>query len=154
MSVKDTLGGDVLEPTNGREDHSSVMPQRLRILLVEDDPDMREMAAMFFEMLGHECDAVPDAESAREALRAARFHVLFTDVKLPRGSGTELAAEARRADAELRVVVASGYGKDIEAELEAVPGAIVLEKPYDLEDIRAALAAAVSPDGRELAASS
>ncbi|WNG27560.1 response regulator [Cystobacter fuscus] len=111
---------------------------RLRVLLVEDDEDIRTSAYELLGILGHDVLAVSSAEEARSALSTNRFDVLFTDVSLPGMSGVELAREAVRRVPGLRVIVASGYGTATEG-LDQGLSAVVLPKPYALQQIERAL---------------
>ncbi|OJH36904.1 response regulator [Cystobacter ferrugineus] len=111
---------------------------RLRVLLVEDDEDIRTSAYELLGILGHDVLAVSSAEEARTALSVSSFDVLFTDVSLPGMSGVELAREAVRRVPGLRVIVASGYGSATEG-LDKGLSAVVLPKPYALPQIERAL---------------
>ncbi|OJT21622.1 hybrid sensor histidine kinase/response regulator [Archangium sp. Cb G35] len=112
----------------------------LRILLVEDDPDIRESACELLEVLGHHVRAVASAEAAQEALGSTGFDVLFTDVSLPGRSGVELAREAVLHHPGLRVIIASGHGASVVSSGGEVTGAVLLPKPYALPDLKGALA--------------
>ena len=112
----------------------------LRILLVEDDEDIRESAHELLEVLGHQVRAVASAEVAQEALGAGDFDVLFTDVSLPGRSGVELAREAVRRHPGLRVIIASGHGTAVVTSGGEVAGAVLLPKPYSLPELKGALA--------------
>ena len=111
---------------------------RLRVLLVEDDEDIRTSAHELLGILGHDVLAVSSAEEARTALSAGSYDVLFTDVSLPGMSGVELAREAVRRRPGLRVIVASGYGNAADG-LDKELNAVVLPKPYALPQIERAL---------------
>ncbi|UJR84544.1 response regulator [Sandaracinus amylolyticus] len=115
----------------------------MRVLVVEDDDDSRELAGEMLAALGHEVQSAATGEQAREALRSARFDVLFTDVGLPDVSGVELARGAMRDQAELGVVLASGYGEQAREDDDAeLARAVVLTKPYLPTQIESALRAA------------
>ena len=90
-----------------RDDHSRenaeapAAPQRtgpLRLLLVEDQPEVRETSRQLLELLGCEVQDVASAEAAEAALQRARFDVLLTDITLPGRSGLELARAAGALD--------------------------------------------------------
>jgi signal transduction histidine kinase/DNA-binding response OmpR family regulator len=117
---------------------AAVKPAALRILLVEDDEDIRLSAAELMQEMGHTVRDVATAEAAQEALAAERFDVLFTDVSLPGMSGLDLAHQAVRQYSGMRVLVASGHhvAGDTEASL---PEAVLLPKPYTLEQLKSAL---------------
>ncbi|MBZ4377130.1 response regulator [Corallococcus sp. AS-1-6] len=112
----------------------------LRILLVEDDADIRESASELMADLGHTVRAVESAEAAGEALAKEPFDLLFTDVTLPGKSGVVLAREAARCYPSLRIIIASGDSRAVSAEdgqmLERV---VLLPKPYDLNQMERAL---------------
>jgi CheY-like chemotaxis protein len=110
-----------------------------RILLVEDDEDIRASARELLEVLGYDVRAVSSAEEAQEALATGGFDVLFTDVSLPGMSGVELAREAVRQRPGLRVIIASGHGSAVATGGGELAEAVLLPKPYALEQIQSAL---------------
>jgi len=114
--------------------------RRLRVLLVEDDEDIRSSAYELLGMLGHDVVAVSSAEEASEVLTVDSFELLFTDVTLPGRSGVELAREAVRLKPGLRVLIASGHGNGVlSAEDTLRLGALVLPKPYALFQLQKVL---------------
>lgn len=110
----------------------------LRILLVEDDQDIRQAAHDLILELGHEATACDNAEDALEILAAQPFDLLFTDISLPGISGLELAGEALTLQPSLSVIVASGYGNVGKAG-ERSGDYIYLPKPYDLNELEQVL---------------
>ncbi|MFS2129236.1 PAS domain-containing protein [Telluria sp. Tellsp131] len=109
-------------------------PSRLRIVLVEDEDEIRDATAALLRHLGHEVLEAVDAEQAL-ALISSASDVLITDVLLPGMSGDLLAAQARTLAPGIRIVFATGQG-----EVNNWPDAVVLRKPYDLAALTAALA--------------
>ncbi|PHV08884.1 hybrid sensor histidine kinase/response regulator [Janthinobacterium sp. BJB412] len=109
----------------------------LRVLVVEDNADSRQMVCEVVEQLGHTVGAAADAEAAWAWLAGREIDVLFTDVSLPGMSGIGLARQLLRRSPATRVVFASGYG------LESLEGlgfpAVFLRKPYEFGDLQAAL---------------
>ena len=74
----------------------------------------------------------------------ARRDVLLTDVGLPGMPGGELAARAVRQQPQLRIIFASGYNAVAQMEDEPLLArAIMLRKPYDDDDVEAAMRAAM-----------
>jgi CheY-like chemotaxis protein len=82
--------------------------------------------------------AVARAEDALAILQRENFDVLFTDVSLPGMSGVDLARQALRERAGLRIVFASGYSQNLTSHLDFP--AISMQKPYDIEQLQQALA--------------
>ena len=111
--------------------------QALRILVVEDHPDAQYLVCEMLRALGHQVQAVDRGEDALPALAQQRYDVLFSDVSLPGMSGVELARLARARQPGLQVMFASGYGESLTRQLE-FPAA-TLQKPYDIEQLQAAL---------------
>ncbi|QDF05434.1 response regulator [Myxococcus xanthus] len=112
----------------------------LRILLVEDDENIRLPACELLETLGHTVTAVARAEEATPLLRAQEFDLLFTDVSLPGQSGIELAHQAVQDVPGLRVIIASGHGTNVDTgDKGPLDGAVLLPKPYGLSQLEQAL---------------
>ncbi|CAM3305019.1 response regulator [Corallococcus sp. ZKHCc1 1396] len=112
----------------------------LRILLVEDDADIRESACELLTDMGHGVHAVESAEAARAVLGTDPIDVLFTDVTLPGMSGVALAREAVRRFPTLRIVIASGDSRAVTSESgKELERAVLLPKPYDLDQMERAL---------------
>jgi DNA-binding NtrC family response regulator len=86
---------------------------------------------------------VGHAEDALEHLARNTYDVLFSDVSLPGMSGVELARQAVAQRPGLRVIFASGYGDALLRHVEFPFQS--LQKPYEIEQLQAALAHA---DGR------
>ncbi len=109
----------------------------LRVLLVEDQDDVRESSRQLLELLGCEVLDVASAEAAQAVLLRARYDVLLTDIALPGRSGLELARDAGARCPDMKIVIASGYGAGGPA-LEGVPSHS-LPKPYGLAELQALL---------------
>jgi PAS domain S-box-containing protein len=126
--------------------------QMARVLLVEDEPAVREL---IMRLLKHEGFAIDAAENGADALeRVARDPVdlLITDVVMPGMLGTEVAQRALLLRPELRVLFISGYAHPALA-VRGTPDEtfVLLEKPFTgpelLAKIREVLSAAVAPTG-------
>jgi two-component system NtrC family sensor kinase len=101
------------------------------VLVVEDEPNVLEMAVETLEDLGYVAVAADSAHAALDRLRQSdRVDVLFTDVVMPGGmNGLQLSVEARRLRPDLKVLLTSGYTGP---SGENMPGDIpLLPKPYD-----------------------
>lgn len=119
------------------------------ILIVEDEAEVREIAAAFVRSLGYRVHAVADAQQALNVLTADRtVALLFSDVMLGVGmNGKELAQSARELHPGLAVLLTSGYEDSANGiESEAFE---LLRKPYRLEDLAAALRRNLDHEGRE-----
>jgi CheY-like chemotaxis protein/nitrogen-specific signal transduction histidine kinase len=107
-----------------------------RILLVEDQDDLRCMTSELLVMLGHRVTPVSSAEEALELLGNDTFDVLLTDLGLAGMSCEELAAWSRKAHPELQIIYSTGK---LPADLGADPPTNFLTKPYTIEQLERAL---------------
>lgn len=126
----------ILLPRLTDTDASKVIEKRIEhALVVDDQPDVLEMAVELFKMLGYNVYAAHDAE---EALKILNEHldigVLFSDVAMPGLNGVELAKRAKIIAPSIKILLASGYaGKALEmTKSEKFP---LIPKPYRLADI-------------------
>jgi PAS domain S-box-containing protein len=81
------------------------------VLIVEDEPDVLEMAIQIFESLGYDVLSASNARAALDVLKQEeQIDVLFSDVVMPGGmNGVELAHEARQMRPGMKLLLASGY---------------------------------------------
>ncbi|WP_394780280.1 response regulator [Undibacterium sp.] len=109
----------------------------LRILVVEDNLNLKDMLCDMLELLGQLPQGAGDAEQAL-VLAQQPFDVLLTDVSLPGMSGIELAKQLLVKQPDIQVVFASGYGAQMVQHLKFKSR--VLPKPYDVVQIQQLLA--------------
>lgn len=125
------------------------------ILLVEDEPILRELAELILREAGYR---IVSAGSRVEALRVWEYHcervdLLLTDMVMPEGmSGKELAQRLRARRPDLKIIYASGYSVD-EIDLRE---AVFIQKPYDRDSliraVRQALDGALPGEGQPVPA--
>ena len=110
---------------------------RGRVLLVEDDHLVAELAAGMLNELGFEAVVTHSAKEALERLSGEqRPTVVFTDIVMPGGiSGIELARKVRERFPELPVLLTTGYSEQVGGS----HGFPVLQKPYELDSLAASL---------------
>ncbi len=129
---------------------------RLRVLVVDDEPDVRELLRQMLARAGCQVRTSQDgAEALALFAREGRdIDVVILDLMMPRMSGRDVFAALRRLDPGVKVLVASGYSLDGEAQALLDDGAIgFLQKPFELGTLLAKLrgfdstSAASSADG-------
>lgn len=106
----------------------------MRILYVEDNPELRETIGMLMEGDGQTVTSCATAEEALELDAQQTFDLLVSDVSLPGISGTDLARKLLADDPERWVVLCSGY------ELGSYPtswgpNVRTLLKPFELDEL-------------------
>lgn len=117
-----------------------------RILLVEDDLDVRPLMEHILSGDGYHVTAVESVANALLMLRQQPFDLVVTDANLPDGSGLKVADAAKAAG--VRALVITGYGLTIQ------PGALVhydyLLKPVRTNELLAAIRQRLPRDDRQV----
>lgn len=107
-----------------------------RILLAEDDHDMRRFLVKALEKHGYEVTDFDNGASAYERLREEPFTLLLTDIVMPEMDGIELARRATELDPDLKVMFITGFAAvALKPESDAPKDAKVLSKPFHLKDL-------------------
>jgi two-component system response regulator PilR (NtrC family) len=113
-----------------------------RALVVDDEPDIRELLSITLERMGLGVDAVGDTAAARKHLGGERYDLVLTDMKLPDGNGLDLLAWIQTHRFGVPVAVITAHG-NVEAAVRALKlGAFdFISKPLDLPALRKLIAA-------------
>jgi CheY-like chemotaxis protein len=124
----------------------------LHILVVEDDPDGRELISKVIELAGARATTVATVRAALEALESLKPDALVSDIGLPSEDGYELIRQLRSREAErggfLPAVALTGYvHTDERARILSAGFQLHVSKPVDVAELRAAIAA-VTRDAR------
>ena len=113
-----------------------------KILVMDDEPVLREMVGDMLSHLGYDCESAKTGEQAIEMYLQARragapFDALIVDLTVPGGMGGQEALRRLRAlDPEVKCIVSSGYSNDpIMAEYRAHGFAAVIAKPYQISHL-------------------
>jgi DNA-binding response OmpR family regulator len=115
-----------------------------RLLVVEDDRNLREALAETLSDEGYEVSTAPTLVEARAALKRAAIDVLVLDLMLPDGDGSSLCAEVKRSGAATRVLMltARTLEDDVVKGFDAGADDYVA-KPYRLKELLARISALV-----------
>lgn len=114
----------------------------LAVLVVDDEPAVREVLSLRIEGWGFDVTTVPDVAEAERELDRRAPDIILCDVVLPGGSGLELLKRVKRQDERLPVVMITAHG-NIDAAVEAMKSGATdfLTKPLDYDVLRALLVA-------------
>jgi DNA-binding response OmpR family regulator len=130
MEGQSRFTGKNRNPWEYSEDHDHLAQQA--ILLVEDDPDIREMMATLLGMAGFEVVSCESAECGLNALREQEFDLILTDYALPRQSGLWLLNEAETEGLiqGTPVLIVTAH-----PDVDAQSAYEVIQKPFDLDEL-------------------
>ena len=107
-----------------------------RILLAEDDNDMRRFLTKALQKAGYEVTSYDNGLSAYERVREEPFSLLLTDIVMPEMDGIELARRATQLDPDLKVMFITGFAAvALNPDSQAPKDAKVLSKPFHLRDL-------------------
>ena len=116
-----------------------------RVLLVDDDTDVRVVARAILEEMGGTVIEADSGAAALLVLRTRSVDLVLADLTMPKMNGVELAAEVAAISPALPVVVMTGYGLDTLAETEGHVAA-TLQKPFRAETLAGILARVLGQD--------
>lgn len=108
-----------------------------RVLVVDDDPGIRETIAQLIEELGYGCETAPDGLEALALLDTRSFMCVFTDIMMPKMTGLELIKRIKARDISLPIIVITGYAS-LEIAIDAMKcgASDFLSKPFKVNQIQ------------------
>ncbi|OFZ80209.1 MAG: hypothetical protein A2583_11410 [Bdellovibrionales bacterium RIFOXYD1_FULL_53_11] len=110
-----------------------------RILVVDDDLNMRETLAMMLEMAGFNAAKAEDGLAARELMQSGDFDLVISDIKMPRMNGIELFTWNKQ-NKNIPTILITGFADIIETKEAFEMGVLeFLAKPFDNEEIMSAV---------------
>ena len=116
-----------------------------RVLVVDDEPDIRELLELTLARMGLGVDAAGSIAEAKERLKSESYDLCLTDMRLGDGEGLELVRHISSLAADLPVAVITAYGSADNAVAALKAGAFdYVSKPVGLEQLRALVKSALS----------
>jgi CheY-like chemotaxis protein len=121
----------------GEEPYQDIKRGQGNILLVEDEPELRNVNAEFFSSLGYTVTCASGGLEALELLHTGgSIDLVITDVVMPKMSGREFAAQLLQLRPNTRLLYVSGYPDDVVLQSGiSMHGMLYLQKPYSLKEL-------------------
>jgi two-component system response regulator PilR (NtrC family) len=136
-----------------RRPERRVAQRSLRVLVVDDEPDIRELLELTLAKMGLGVDAAGSIAEAKERLRSHSYDLCLTDMRLGDGEGLELVRHISTLSSDLPVAVITAYGSADNAVAALKAGAFdYVSKPVGLEQLRALVKSALALPERTEAA--
>jgi two-component system, cell cycle sensor histidine kinase and response regulator CckA len=110
------------------------------ILIVEDQPMVANALKMILKIDGYDVVTAKNGPEALEMYQPGKFALVFTDYKMPEMTGHEVAAAIRSRDANQRIILVTAYSDLALHDNRPNDVDFVLEKPWSVEALRAAIA--------------
>ncbi len=122
-------------------------------LIIDDEPDIRELIALTLTRMGLEYHTAANLEEARHLLDAYHFDVCLTDMRLPDGNGVEFVKTVHSIDPTLPVAVITAHG-NMDAAVDAMKNGAYdfVSKPVDIKQLRKLIVQAVTLSSNNKAA--
>jgi len=129
-----------------RKEPSSRIEETLRILVVEDEPLVREVIEVYLREDRHYVETAVNGREGLEKYRAGTFDLVLTDRAMPEANGDVLAAEIKQINPRQPVILLTGFGDLMSGAGEKPEGVdLVVGKPFTMDSLRAAMAEAIRP---------
>ena len=127
-------------------------PERIKVLLVEDEPDTRTLLGLLLQRAGAQVSETATAEEALSQMPDFQPHLLLSDIGLPDEDGYQLIRKLRASPQEalkqIPAIALTAYATDKDRELALAAGYHVhLTKPVEAAELIAAVAQLMSLDG-------
>jgi len=122
------------------------MSKGVRILIVDDDAEMRALLLDVLKGEGYEAVEAKDGAEAVLALRTKRFDLILMDKNMPGPSGLDLLPGFRRVCPQSPIIMMTAFG-DVPSYMEAMEKGAVefLFKPFRMEELKTAIEKAIGP---------
>ena len=113
----------------------------LRILVVEDEPMVREVICVYLDEDHHQVTTAENGREGLEKFKAGEFDLVMTDRAMPEMNGDQLALEIKKVRPDQRIILLTGFGDLMSGAGEQPPGVdLVVGKPFTLATLRNAIA--------------
>jgi PAS domain S-box-containing protein len=121
--------------------HAASKSHTETVLIVEDEPDLMDVASSLFISMGYDVLTAASGQEAIGLMDKGEVDILFTDVIMPNGmNGVELAARASKTHPDLKIILASGYPLPaLKLDQASLRDFSFVQKPYRLSDLARAL---------------
>ncbi len=121
-------------------DMSNVSTRKLRILVVEDDGNIRRIMKDLLTMDGHDVYVAADGEIGLKYLQSDTFDLIITDLGLPGINGWDLARASKRYQIDVPIIsISSWQGKEAEEKTQESGIDIAIWKPFRIDQVHQAI---------------
>jgi signal transduction histidine kinase len=132
LKLVDAIPG-AIQRSEAQPAEESRLPSK--VLVVDDDPDVRSLLMSYFDEKGIEAIASVDGNAALRELETWRPDILFLDYAMPGITGAKVAELARKLHSDLPIVFITGFADTTAIEKAAGNDSVVLRKPFRLVDL-------------------
>ena len=124
------------------------MLKKVRILIVDDDPDVCEYLERFLSKDGYEVTTIGNPNKVLDELKDKTYQIIVLDLKMPGLSGEQLLRQIRGVDSDICIIIYTGY-PSVDSAVETMKQHVFdyIKKPFNIEDFRAVIRRAIQEKG-------
>lgn len=124
--------------------------RKSRALIIDDEPDIRELLEITLGRMGIETDSAADLQQAGDLIEKRPYDLCLTDMKLPDGNGIDFVKKVQREYPQIPIAVFTAHG-NMDTAIEAMKAGAFdfISKPVELEDLRKLAATALKLKSEE-----
>jgi CheY-like chemotaxis protein len=119
----------------------------VKVLVIDDQPLLRDVLAEFLELLGHEADLAADGREGLARFDPSVHQIVLTDFLMPGLTGLEVAAAIRARGCTTPIVMISGFAKPDDERQAIEAGLRFVRKPIAFAQFKATMAEVVQHAG-------
>ena len=121
-----------------------------RILIIEDDAEIRSLVAKFLVLDGHEVDTAENGEIGLRKIENRQYELLITDIVMPEQDGFGVILQLKSTQSKLKIIVMTGGTAKLDVDNLMLTARLmkvdhVLQKPLDFANLRATVAQLLKP---------
>ncbi|HPQ41099.1 MAG TPA: response regulator [bacterium] len=124
------------------------MLKKVRILIVDDDPDVCEYLHKFLSKDGYDVTTVANPTQVLDELKNKPYQIIILDLKMPGMSGEELLRRIRAIDSDICIIIYTGY-PSVDSAVDTMKQQVFdyIKKPFNIDDFRAVIRKAIEERG-------
>ncbi len=113
------------------------MNDQIRILVVDDEPEMCHLIKQILKREGYQIDVSFSGIEALQKIKSFNYHLLLTDLEMPEVDGIELTRKAKKQNPEIRVIMVTGNAT-VDADIRSLRHKIdgYIRKPFNISKLR------------------
>src|SRR5512143_2081364 len=118
--------------------------EQIRVLVVDDDGDMRDTLRDILQMKGYDAVSAPDGVEGLALFRSGGFDLVVSDYHMTSMHGPEMFREIRKIDAKVPLIIAFGGSREEEDIAREAGACVVLRKPFEIDALDTAIKKALA----------
>ncbi len=115
-----------------------------RVLVVEDDNEVRSMLSDYLTFLGYQTDTAADGLEGLNRIKEQTYDLVITDIAMPYVSGIGIISILKKNHPDIPVIAITGYGYHAEELAQEKNADFIMGKPFDVQKLKEAIKKLVS----------